>query len=96
MTVDVAAGRAGRVAIASAAPFLVILVASLAYASGGGGSRDLLVQELLINLVLVLGFHVFIGTTGILSFGHLAFRADRGVWRGRGGDTGGHQGDVAA
>ena len=36
-------------------------------------ARDLLVQELLINLVLVMGFQVFIGSTGILSFGHLAF-----------------------
>jgi branched-chain amino acid transport system permease protein len=55
-----------------------VLVAALAigailYTSAGGAARDLLVQELLVNLVLVVGFQVFIGTTGILSFGHLAF-----------------------
>ena len=43
------------------------------YTATGGAARDLLVQELLINLILVLGLQVFIGNTGILSFGHLAF-----------------------
>ena len=38
-----------------------------------GAARDLLVQELLVNLILVLGLQAFIGLTGILSFGHLAF-----------------------
>ena len=41
------------------------------YASGGSSARDLLISDLLINLVLVLGFHIFIGNTGVLSFGHL-------------------------
>ena len=41
------------------------------YASGGSSARDLLISDLLINLVLVVGFHIFIGNTGVLSFGHL-------------------------
>ncbi|MEP7201404.1 MAG: branched-chain amino acid ABC transporter ATP-binding protein/permease [Ilumatobacteraceae bacterium] len=43
----------------------------LVYASGGSSARDLLITDLLINLVIVVGFHVFIGNTGVLSFGHL-------------------------
>ncbi len=41
------------------------------YATGGSSARDLLISDLLINLVLVIGFHIFIGNTGVLSFGHL-------------------------
>ena len=65
--------RTGRSVIAAAALFGVLLVGAFAYTSTGGAARDLLVQELLVNLVIVLGLQVFIGTTGILSFGHLAF-----------------------
>jgi branched-chain amino acid transport system permease protein len=51
----------------------VLVVGALVYTSAGGAARELLVQELLVNLVIVLGLQVFIGQTGILSFGHLAF-----------------------
>ncbi len=70
---DPVAARLARTAIASTALFVVLLVGTFLYTSTGGSARDLLVQELLVNLVIVLGLHVFIGTTGILSFGHLAF-----------------------
>ena len=53
--------------------FIVLLAGAFVYTSTGDAARDLLVQELLVNLVLVLGLQVFIGSTGILSFGHLAF-----------------------
>ena len=49
----------------------VVFAVGQLYASSGSSARDLLVTDLLINLVLVLGFHVFIGNTGVLSFGHL-------------------------
>jgi branched-chain amino acid transport system permease protein len=71
--VDALTARTGRSVIAAAALFAVLLVGAFAYTSTGGAARDLLVQELLVNLVIVLGLQVFIGTTGILSFGHLAF-----------------------
>jgi branched-chain amino acid transport system permease protein len=52
--------------------FLVVILAIGAlYASGGSSARDLLIGDLFVNLVLVLGFQVFIGNTGVLSFGHL-------------------------
>ncbi|CAN5745686.1 branched-chain amino acid ABC transporter ATP-binding protein/permease [soil metagenome] len=53
--------------------FAVTVIAATAYTSSGGAARDLLVQELLVNLVIVMGLQVFTGSTGILSFGHLAF-----------------------
>jgi branched-chain amino acid transport system permease protein len=71
--VDPIAARLTRTAAASAALFVILLVGTFVYTSTGGSARDLLVQELLVNLVIVLGLQVFIGTTGILSFGHLAF-----------------------
>ncbi len=48
-----------------------IVAATLIYASGGGSSRSALLTSMLTNLVLVIGFHIFIGNTGVLSFGHL-------------------------
>ncbi len=62
-----------RTVVASGVLFAALVIGSVAYTATGGAARDLLVQELLINLVLVLGLQAFTGTTGILSFGHLAF-----------------------
>jgi branched-chain amino acid transport system permease protein len=53
--------------------FAVLVAGANVYTATGGGSRELLVQELLVNLILVLGLQAFTGMTGILSFGHLAF-----------------------
>lgn len=58
---------------ASVVWFALLVVGALIYTSTGGAARELLIQELLVNVVLVLGLQVFIGSTGILSFGHLAF-----------------------
>ncbi len=49
----------------------LILGVGVVYASGGSSARDLLISDLFINMILVLGFQVFIGNTGVLSFGHL-------------------------
>ena len=70
---DPFASRLARSVGASVALFVVLMVGALVYTSAGGAARELLVQELLVNLVIVLGLQVFIGQTGILSFGHLAF-----------------------
>ncbi|MEQ1701205.1 MAG: ATP-binding cassette domain-containing protein [Ilumatobacteraceae bacterium] len=65
--------RITRSMVASAA--LVAVVAALAtlYTSGGGAARESLIAEMLSNFILVLGMQVFIGNTGVLSFGHMAF-----------------------
>jgi branched-chain amino acid transport system permease protein len=65
--------RLSRSAGASAAMALVLFAGATLYTATGGSARELLIKELLINLMLVLGLQVFIGNTGILSFGHLAF-----------------------
>ena len=62
-----------RSLVSSSALLAVLLVGAIAYTATGGAARELLVQELLINLILVVGLQAFIGLTGILSFGHLAF-----------------------
>jgi branched-chain amino acid transport system permease protein len=62
-----------RATAAAAALLAVLAVGAAVYTTTGASSRQLLVQELLVNLVLVLGLHAFTGMTGILSFGHLAF-----------------------
>jgi len=51
---------------------LLILGGTL-YGSSGAGSRDILVTQMLVNAIIVLGLQVFVGNTGILSFGHMGF-----------------------
>ncbi|MGI9028464.1 MAG: branched-chain amino acid ABC transporter ATP-binding protein/permease [Ilumatobacteraceae bacterium] len=70
---DALVARLGRAAVATAVLFVVLFVAATIYTVTGDTARDLLVQELLVNVVIVMGLQVFIGSTGILSFGHLAF-----------------------
>jgi len=53
----------------------VLVTGGLLYASGGGGSRDLLVTDLLVTTVIVMGLQLFVGNTGVLSLGHMAFAA---------------------
>ena len=57
----------------SAVLFGLLLVGTTLYASGGGSSRDNLVTQMLINAIVVIGIQIFIGNTGILSFGHVGF-----------------------
>ena len=65
--------RLTRSMVASAALVAIVAALAMAYTSGGGASRDSLVSEMLSNFILVLGMQVFIGNTGVLSFGHMAF-----------------------
>jgi len=65
--------RFTRSTLASAALVAVVAALAMAYTSGGGASRESLIAEMLSNFILVLGMQVFIGNTGVLSFGHMAF-----------------------
>ncbi len=58
--------------------FGLLVGGGLLYASGGGGSRDILVTQMLVNAILVLGLQIYVGNTGILSFGHMGFGAVAG------------------
>lgn len=61
---------ARQAASALVAPILLIVVVASWLA--GGGSRSLLIG-LGVSAVLVVGYQVFVGATGIVSFGHMAF-----------------------
>ena len=61
---------------ASGAQFGILVGAGLAYtAVVSGGSGDRLVTTMLIDAIMVVGLHVYIGNTGVLSFGHIGFGA---------------------
>ena len=67
------ARRLGRSAASSAILLAAIALLAVLYTATGGSSRDLLVDDMLVNLVIVLGLQVFVGNTGVLSFGHIGF-----------------------
>lgn len=64
--------------VITALAVLVVAGLGIAWASYGPGSREILITQMLINITLVMGLQVFIGNTGVLSFGHLAFGAVAG------------------
>lgn len=59
-----------RSAAANLVLLFVVSAGGLLYAASGSTARDSLLTDLLVNLIIVIGFHVFIGNTGVLSFGH--------------------------
>ena len=65
--------RTLRSTLGSAVLLSAVAALAMVYTSGGGSSRSSLVSEMLANFILVLGIQVFIGNTGVLSFGHMAF-----------------------
>jgi branched-chain amino acid transport system permease protein len=70
---SIGVARFTRSTLASAALLAIVAALAMAYTSGGGASRESLIAEMLSNFILVLGMQVFIGNTGVLSFGHMAF-----------------------
>ncbi|CAN5498301.1 ATP-binding cassette domain-containing protein [soil metagenome] len=65
--------RITRSMLASAVLIAIVAALATAYTRTGGSSRQSLIAEMLSNFILVLGMQVFIGNTGVLSFGHMAF-----------------------
>ena len=70
---DIAAPVLGTVFL-----FAVLVIGGFAYSSFGGDSRDSLITALFINAIMVIGLQIYIGNTGILSFGHIGFGAIAG------------------
>ena len=58
--------------------FAALVGVGLAYVSGGDAAGERLFTALLINATVVVGMQIFIGNTGILSFGHVGFGAVAG------------------
>ncbi len=58
--------------------FGLLVGGALAYTSTGGAARDDLVTQMLINAIVVTGIGVYVGNTGVMSFGHVGFGAIAG------------------
>lgn len=73
-----ASARSPRARLRSGTPLaaLVCLVLfSTGLASLGGASQDQILLTALINLLFVVALYVFVGLSGVLSFGHMSFGA---------------------
>ena len=58
--------------------FGLLMGGALAYTATGGAARDDLVTQMLINAIIVVGIGVYVGNTGVMSFGHIGFGAIAG------------------
>ncbi|MEY2958977.1 MAG: hypothetical protein RLZZ01_1545 [Actinomycetota bacterium] len=70
---DVGAPLVGSVLL-----FVLFVGGGLVYQSLLGGAAERLVTIMLIDAIVVLGIQVYVGNTGILSFGHIGFGAIAG------------------
>ncbi len=57
---------------------LVFIGGGLLYSNVLGGSAERLVTAMFINAIVVVGLQLYIGNTGVLSFGHIGFGAVAG------------------
>jgi branched-chain amino acid transport system permease protein len=69
--------RALAPAVQLGTPLLLVLAAALL--GLGAGSNQTYFVDALINVAIVVGLYVFIGNSGVLSFGHISFVAV-GAW----------------
>ena len=71
---DVVAPIGGAIAL-----FVILFGGGLLYqAIVGGGAAERLVTIMLIDAIVVVGIQIYIGNTGVLSFGHIGFGAIAG------------------
>lgn len=54
---------------------VVLVVIALLVTMLGGRQLDRTMSEMLIRLMVVIGIYIFVGNTGIISFGHVGFMA---------------------
>ncbi len=64
--------------IGSVLLFAALVAGGLAYQSVAGGAGERLVTTMLIDAIIVVGIQIYIGNTGVLSFGHIGFGAIAG------------------
>jgi len=64
--------------IGSTVLFVVFVSGALIYQALLGGAAERLVTVMLIDAIVVLGIQIYIGNTGVLSFGHIGFGAIAG------------------
>ncbi len=58
--------------------FAVFVTGALLYQAALGGAAERLVTVMLIDAIIVLGIQIYVGNTGVLSFGHIGFGAIAG------------------
>ena len=60
--------------------FAMFVGAGLLYAAvvGGGASGNKLITAMLIDAIMVIGIQIYVGNTGVFSFGHIGFGAVAG------------------
>lgn len=68
----------GVPALGGLALFVLFVVAGLVYQSFFGGAGERLVTIMLIDAIIVVGLQIYVGNTGVLSFGHIGFGAIAG------------------
>lgn len=51
----------------------ILLAITVATVAGGHGAIERTVIELFIRIILVVGLYIFIGNSGVMSFGHIGF-----------------------
>jgi branched-chain amino acid transport system permease protein len=64
--------------IGSAGLFVLFIGGGALYQALVGGSAERVVTAMLIDAIMVIGIQVYIGNTGVLSFGHIGFGAIAG------------------
>ncbi len=67
--------RFGRVELATVAAIGLLLLAVAAGSSFAAPAFQRTVTEALIDLVVVVGLYIFVGNSGVVSFGHVSFMA---------------------
>ena len=70
--------RLGGPVLSAVLLYGVLAIAGFIYASGGSDARDSIVTQMMINAIIVIGMQIYIGNTGVLSFGHVGFGAVAG------------------
>jgi branched-chain amino acid transport system permease protein len=68
----------GAPAVGAVLLFVIVVGGGLLYQSLLGGAAERLVTIMLIDAIVVLGIQLYVGNTGILSFGHIGFGAVAG------------------
>ncbi len=58
--------------------FVGFVGSGLVYQTLAGGAADKLITSMLIDAIIVVGLQIYIGNTGVLSFGHIGFGAIAG------------------
>src|SRR5215468_4212427 len=67
--------RFGRVEIMTALAISLVLLLAVLAATHAAPAFQRTVIEALIDLVVVVGLYIFIGNSGVVSFGHISFMA---------------------